>query len=129
MIIKNLLIFGGRSHDAPTQPKKTSSTSLTGVKVKGWFRKKICEIFGVYHLLYTARKYDEPKYFWKSKNKSRKVQSHFLLLSFRFDYMKPQTFELSKKYGFSHKDFFGKVRETSIHSESFLKFDSEHFGI
>ena len=31
--------------------------------------KKICEIFGVYHLLDTARKYDQPKYFFLKKFK------------------------------------------------------------
>ena len=47
-----------------------------------------------------------------------------------FNYsIRPQTFELSKKYGFSQITFFRKVRETNIHSESFLKFDSAHFGI
>ncbi len=34
------------------------------VKVKGRFRKKICEIFGVYHLLDIAKKYDQPIYFF-----------------------------------------------------------------
>ncbi len=43
--------------------------------------------------------------------------------------MRPQTFEFSKKYGFSQITFFRKVGKTNIHSESFLKFDSAHFGI
>ena len=67
-------------------------------------------------------------FFWKSKKKSRKVQSHFLLLSFRFGFMRPQTFELTKKYVFSQITFFRKVRDTNIHSESFLKFYSAHFA-
>jgi len=33
------------------------------------------------------------------------------------------------KYGFSQITFFRKVRETNIHSKSFLKFDAAHFGI
>jgi hypothetical protein len=37
--------------------------------------------------------------------------------------MRPQTFELSKKHGFYQVTFFRKVKETSINSESFLKFD------
>ena len=34
----------------------------------------------------------------------------------------------SLKYSFSQITFFGKVRETNIHSKSFLKTDSAHFG-
>jgi len=34
----------------------------------------------------------------------------------------------SLKYGFSQITFFGKVRETNIHSKSFLKTYSAHFG-
>ena len=41
----------------------------TRVKVKGRFRKKICEIFCVYHLLETARKCDQPKYFFLKEKK------------------------------------------------------------
>ena len=36
----------------------------TRVNVKGRFRKKNCEIFGVYNLLDTARKYEQSKYFF-----------------------------------------------------------------
>ena len=40
--------------------------------------------------------------------------------------MRPQTFELFKKYGFSQMTFFGKVWNTNIDYESLLKFDSAH---
>ncbi len=33
------------------------------------------------------------------------------------------------KYGFSLITFFRKVKKTNIHSKSFSKFDSAHFGI
>ena len=33
------------------------------------------------------------------------------------------------KHGVSQITFFRKVRETNIHSKSFLKFDFAHFGI
>ena len=36
--------------------------------------------------------------------------------------MRPQIFEFSKKYGLSQVTFFRKVKETNIHSESFLEF-------
>ena len=50
-----------------------------------------CEIFSVYQLLVTARKYHKMDFFfWKSKKKSKKVQSHFC--SYLFVFMRPQTF-------------------------------------
>ena len=58
--------------------------------------------------------------FRKSKKNLEKIS-----LTFRFVFMRPQTFELSKKYGF----YQIKVKETNIYSESFLKFDSAHFSI
>ena len=64
--------------------------------------------------------------FWKSKKKPRKVQSHFLLLSLHFVFMRPQTFEFFKRYVFFQISFFRKIRDTNVHSESFLKFDSLH---
>jgi hypothetical protein len=67
-------------------------------------------------------------FFWKSK-KSRKAMSYFLLSSSHFVFMWPQTFKFCKKYGFSQKTFLRIVRYTNIHFESFLKFDSAHFGI
>ncbi len=67
-------------------------------------------------------------FFWKSKQKARIAQSYFLLLSLRF-FMNTQTFELFKKLCFFFGIcFFRKVRHTNIHSKSFLKFDSAHFG-
>jgi len=93
---------------------------LSRVKVKGRFRKKTCEIFGVYHLLDTARKYDQAIFFLKKLKKSRIAQSYFLLLYFRFVFISPQTFKFSKKYGFSQITFFRKVKETNIHPESFI---------
>jgi hypothetical protein len=38
--------------------------------------------------------------------------------------MRPQTFEISIKYGFSQITFFRKVRETEIYSESFCVRDA-----
>ncbi len=35
--------------------------------------------------------------------------------------MRPQTFELSKKYGFSQITFFRKIQDTNIDYKSFLK--------
>jgi hypothetical protein len=46
----------------------------------------------------------------KVKKKSNKVQSHFLLLSLYFGFMRPESFELFKKYGFSQLTFLRKVR-------------------
>jgi len=43
--------------------------------------------------------------------------------------MRPQTFELFKKYEFSQITFFRKVFNINIDSESLLKFNSSHFGI
>jgi hypothetical protein len=55
------------------------------VKVKGEFRKKIGNIYGVYQFLATARKCDQPIYFFlKQLKKSRKDQSYFSLLSLHF---------------------------------------------
>jgi hypothetical protein len=65
----------------------------------------------------------------KEEKKSRKVLFHFSLLSLHFFIMSPQTFELFKKYGFYQTTFFRKVRDTNIHSNSFLKFESSYFGI
>jgi hypothetical protein len=77
--------------------------------------KKFCEIFGVYHLMETARKYDQPIFFFlKEQKKSRIAQYYFFLLFFHLVFMRPQTFELSKKYGFSQITFFKKVKETKI---------------
>ncbi len=65
----------------------------------------------------------------KRRKKSRKVLFHFSLLSLHFFVMSPQTFKLFKKYGFYQTTFFRKVRDTNIHSNSFLKFESSYFGI
>ena len=43
--------------------------------------------------------------------------------------MRPQTVEFLKQCGISQITFFRKVKGSNIHSESFLKFDSVHFGI
>jgi len=43
--------------------------------------------------------------------------------------MRPQSFEFLKKCGISQISFFGKVKDTNIHSERFLKFDTTHFVI
>ena len=43
--------------------------------------------------------------------------------------MRPKTFEFRKKYGISQITIFREVKENNIDSESFLKFDSAHFGI
>ena len=39
------------------------------VKIKGRFRKKYGEKFGAYQLLATARKYDQPRYFFSERVK------------------------------------------------------------
>ena len=40
-----------------------------------------------------------------------------------------KTLYFKKKKRKTKINFFGKVSETNIHSESFLKFDSAHFGM
>ena len=65
-------------------------------------------------------------FFLKKSKKSRKVQSYFLLLSFRFVFMRSQTFELSEKERFFSNKFFQKGQG---HQHSFLKFSNLIFHI
>jgi hypothetical protein len=97
------------------------------VKVKGRFRKKICEIIDLYQLLVTARKYDQPMYFFSKRvKKSRKGKSYFSLLSLHFFIMRSHTFEFLKKAVFLKYLFLDKSgRPTFIIKE----FDSSKFGI
>jgi len=88
------------------------------------------EMVSAYQLLVTARKYEKYiiYFLWKSKQKSRIVQSYFFLLTLCFS-IRLWNFEFFKKYVFSEITFFRKVRDANIHSESFLNFDSAHFAI
>ena len=101
-----------------------------GSRSKAYLEKKFV-IYLAFTIYWTQRENmtNQNIFFRKCNKKARKDQSHFFLLAFRFGFMRPQTFELSKKYDFSQITFFRKVRENNIHSEIFLKFDSAHFGI
>ena len=55
--------------------------------------KKFCEIFGVYYLLATVRKYDQPMYFFQKESKKNLENISLAIRSyFFFILLRPKTF-------------------------------------